>query len=132
MDADDHPIHGPWITLAEASVPCFLCAETAGVVAVHRSGPAFQVVRRSFTGKLTRPVKADLAHRVTDALAGGAPAERLFILDAEFAPFYCPQCRTSFCGLHWAVDVVHDDDFENWVDSLRGRCPFDHERMLED
>lgn len=132
MDTDDGSTPGSWITLAQVGIPCFLCTQTAGVVEVQRRRQDFQVVRRAFTSTLTQPVGAGLASLLLDALADPTPAPRIFALGLEFAPFYCPECRTSFCGIHWMASVLHDEDFEPWVDSIRGRCPFDHERMLED
>jgi hypothetical protein len=60
-----------------------------------------------------------------------ADARAVFSVDPELAPFYCPTCDACYCGDHWHRRDVFDDDAA-WRDSIRGRCPEGHERMLED
>jgi hypothetical protein len=84
----------------------------------------------SFTGVLTAPLSLEAAARLEVALGLGDGA--VFDLDPEYAPFYCPACKASYCGEHWDRFDVFDDDFPTWHDSIRGRCPHGHERMLED
>jgi len=83
------------------------------------------------TGLLVQPLSAGLADRVRAALATGDPGT-LYALDHEFAPFYCPVCALSYCADHWDRCDVFDPDDPGWHDSIRGRCPRGHERMLED
>ena len=40
--------------------------------------------------------------------------------------------RLSYCGAHWARWDVFDQGDPAHHDSIRGRCPVGHERMLED
>ena len=54
----------------------------------------------------------------------------VYRLDFEFAPFYCPTRSASYRGEHCRRWDVFDDD--GWHDSVRGRRPQGHERMLED
>jgi hypothetical protein len=106
---------------------CSICGEPAGVVALEE-----QTLRRqSFTGALTQPLGASTLASLRRALKAGDP-QALFALDPEFAPFYCPDCGACYCAAHWATWDVFDDDMEAWRDSIRGRCPHGHERMLED
>ena len=56
----------------------------------------------------------------------------IFAFDRELTPFYCPTCDASYCSHHWDWWDVWDDDWTGWRDSVRGRCPQGHERMLED
>jgi hypothetical protein len=56
----------------------------------------------------------------------------IFALEPELAPFYCPPCQASYCSDHWEWWDVWDDEWTGWRDSVRGRCPRGHERMLED
>lgn len=79
--------------------------------------------RTTFTGTLTQAA--------TDAVGAviGDPAA-LHALDPELAPFWCPACAKVFCGAHWTVVDVFDD--EGFHDAIRGTCPAGHERMLED
>lgn len=102
--------------------PCSICGAVAGsVVAV-----AGELRRESFTGLLRRPAPADPLPE---------SAAELFALDFELAPFWCPDCQAVYCGDHWQHWLEFDDDPEAppaWLDSIRGRCPQGHERMLED
>ena len=98
---------------------CSVCGAAAGSIEVG----ATELRRESFTSVLTQRLDARAA-----AAAGDAAA--LFALDPELAPFYCPECRAVYCGDHWERWDVFDDD--GWHDSIRGRCPRGHERLLED
>jgi hypothetical protein len=69
------------------------------------------------------PIEAALAARDVPAL---------FRLEPELTPFYCPTCDVSYCSDHWDWWDVWDDEWSSWRDSVRGRCPHGHERMLED
>jgi hypothetical protein len=76
-------------------------------------------------------VTAGAFERLRAALAAG-DAREVFELDPECAPFYCQECGATYCGDHWDRWDVFDEDDRNWHDSIRGRCPRGHERMLED
>jgi hypothetical protein len=58
-----------------------------------------------------------------------ASASRLHALDAEYAPFWCPTCRHSYCAAHWTTGQVVDEGF---FDGIRGTCPAGHQRLLQD
>jgi hypothetical protein len=79
--------------------------------------------RETFTGTLTQPETPAVRSAIADAAA-------LHALDPELAPFYCPDCRHTYCGDHWRREDVFEDDF--FHDSIRGTCPEGHTRMLED
>ncbi|MBA2719221.1 MAG: hypothetical protein H0U52_08300 [Chloroflexi bacterium] len=66
--------------------------------------------------------------RATSALRSGDPAA-LYLIDFEYAPFWCPSCRASYCRDHYRRWAVYDDGF---FDCIRGECPAGHERMLMD
>ncbi len=68
---------------------------------------------------------------LTDALRSGDPA-RLYAVDLEAAPFWCPTCEAVYGGECWAQWDVYDDEWTTWFDERRGRCPQGHERMLYD
>jgi hypothetical protein len=77
----------------------------------------------SFTvGVMTMP------DAVVGALASG-DAGRLYAIDSEFAPFWCPACHSSYCRDHWRTTELYDDGF---FDCIKGRCPNGHERTLVD
>ena len=42
----------------------------------------------------------------------------------------CRTCSRTYLREHWTVWNAFDDD--GWHDSIRGRCPEGHERMIED
>ena len=65
---------------------------------------------------------------VTVALESGDPAA-LFAIDSEYAPFWCPTCRLSYCREHYRTYTVLDEGF---FDYTGGICPEGHERKLED
>jgi hypothetical protein len=76
-------------------------------------------------------VTAETFGRLSAALAAG-DVGGVFALDPEYTPFYCPACDASYCAGHWDRWDVFDDEVPGWHDSIRGRCPYGHERILED
>ena len=105
---------------------CVICWKDAGTIELHENG---DVQRDSFTSRLTQKLTApEPFGRLWDAIAGGDTAA-VFAVDPEFAPWWCPECKRIYCGDHWHRWDVFDDGFH---DSIRGRCPQGHERMLED
>jgi hypothetical protein len=97
-------------------------------------GPATaqaELRRESFTSALSQRVTAETFLQLRAALDAG-DARGIFELDPEFTPFYCPACDASYCAEHWDRWDVFDEDLPDWHDSIRGRCPYGHERMLED
>jgi hypothetical protein len=103
---------------------CTICGGIAGSIEVDEP-----VVRRvSFTGVLTLVAPDD---ELVAAVAASTAAD-LHSLDPELVPWWCPTCTSSYCGKHWARWDVFDDQHPELHDSVRGRCPQGHERMLED
>jgi len=115
----------------EATFACSVCAKQAGAIQLHGPAAPAEVRRESFTSVLRAPATAEAFEQLRAALAAG-DAGAIFDLDPEYAPFYCPPCRASYCGDHWDRWDVFDEDFPDWRDSIRGHCPRGHERMLED
>ena len=66
--------------------------------------------------------------RVAAALEAG-DAAALFAIDDEYAPFWCPRCRASYCGDDYRSWVTFDEGF---YDATYGVCPQGHERELDD
>ena len=133
VDADRDAGRGTAQTLAEVWISCSRCPAFAAFVTLYGVPGGFEVVRRSFTSTLTQPLAAEAAERVRAAIyteSGAAAA--LFAVDPELVPCYCPDCGFSYCGDHWETWLAYDDDIPHWIDSIRGRCPEGHERMLED
>ncbi|HEX9083402.1 MAG TPA: hypothetical protein VF836_01580 [Gemmatimonadaceae bacterium] len=88
-----------------------------------------EVVRLSFTSRLTSPVGATSFALFRQQIDAG-DARALHKIDLELVPFFCPACDKCYCGVHWKRWDVFDDD--GWHDSIRGACPEGHTRMLED
>ena len=42
---------------------------------------------------------------------------------------YCPQCRSIYCSLHYKTEEIWDEGF---YDYTIGRCPQNHERIIDD
>jgi hypothetical protein len=114
---------------AAAEFHCRECGASAGSVDVLVSEGPPELQRTCFTSVLTQPI-AGGQFRALHALVANADATGLFAADPEYAPFFCPDCTACYCGVHWARSDEFDDD--GWHDSIRGRCPAGHERMLED
>lgn len=115
--------------LAESSFECSRCDRTAATVrvVVEPQGPA--IVVEGFVSCATTRLAPRLARRLARVVSR-ANAKALFRRDPEYAPFFCPECSACYCNDHWLRWDVFDDD--GWHDSIRGRCPTGHERMLED
>lgn len=127
---DDAP-HTPDPSAARG-FDCAVCGDEAGLVRLFGPPSGGEVVRDSFTSRLTLRLAPEDFERVRLILVAG-DAAALHEFDPEVASFYCPDCRACYCGDHWASrNVFDDEDGFTWHDSIRGRCPRGHERMLED
>ena len=115
----------------EAAFACAVCGEEAGRVVLRRFGVAAEIRRESWPGVRYATVSDGALPALRAALAD-RDVPRLFALDFELTPFYCPDCGASYCSAHWDWWDVWDDELPGWRDSVRGRCPLGHERMLED
>ena len=116
----------------ERAFACAACNAQAGVVQLFGPVDRAEVVRQSFTSRLTFPVGAETFETVRAMILAG-DIGRLHAFDQEVACFYCPLCLACYCGDHWAHwDVFEEEDGFSWHDSIRGRCPRGHVRMLED
>jgi hypothetical protein len=114
-----------------ARFACTLCGKEAGVIRLHRAAGRTEVRRESWPGVLIQPVTDAMLAQLEAALAArDLPA--IFALESQLTPFWCPTCGASYCSEHWDWWDVWDDEWTAWRDSVRGRCPQGHERMLED
>ena len=114
-----------------AGFPCAECGAEAGTIRLDLTATGGRVQRQAFTGRLTLSVTREASGRLSRALEA-RDSGALFAVDPELAPWYCPGCESSYCGDHWVRWDVFDEVEPNWHDSIRGRCPKGHERMLED
>ncbi len=76
----------------------------------------------------TMPVGSDSVGRVKSALLT-RNAAALYAIDEEYAPFWCPSCRRSYCRKHYRSVAAFDDGF---FDCYCGTCPSRHRRVLCD
>lgn len=118
--------------IVQCSFACAKCNHEAGLVKLYGTENAGQIIRDSFMSQLTYSVGAKDFERVRGLVLAG-DIQALYEFNLEVASFYCPDCRACYCGDHWVHwDVFDDEDGFFWHDSIRGRCPLGHERMLED
>jgi len=118
--------------VVEHAFACAACQAQAGVVRLFGPADRAEIVRDSFTSRLTLRVDAGAFEAVQRLIAAG-DIGGLYAFDLEVASFYCPECRACYCGEHWIRrDIFDDEDGFTWHDSIRGHCPRGHDRMLED
>ncbi len=118
--------------IAHRSFACARCDHEAGHVKLYGPEDAGEIIRDSFTSRLTYRVGAKDFERVREIILAG-DIQALHEFNLEVTSFYCPRCRACYCGDHWVHwDVFDDDEGFFWHDSIHGCCPLGHERMLED
>jgi hypothetical protein len=117
---------------AEARFECSPGHLQAGRVSLHRgdAGEWAAVIDSFVCRQVTHVGEADAA--ALHAALTRADAEALYRLDLELAPFYCPDCRSTYCGECWRSYHVFDDEMPGWLEETRGVCPKGHDRMLVD
>ncbi len=107
-----------------------LTPEPAGVPpGIHMLGSEF--ARLSIdSGPASSTIMVAAAHveSVKKALVA-EDAGALFDVNYEYAPFWCPMCRRSYCREHYAAIPTFDDGF---FDAMYGVCPRGHRRKLDD
>lgn len=130
MLSDMDPPSPPLV--AKHSFACASCGQAAGLVQLFGPASAGEITRDSFTSRSTYRVSPENFERLRTIINAG-DAQALYEYDLEVASFYCPDCPACYCGDHWARwNVFDDEDDFDWHDSVRGRCPTGHQRMLED
>jgi hypothetical protein len=129
MATDTPPLSAP---VAQHSFACASCNNESGRVALFKHDNGGEIIRDSFTSHLTFRVGAEDFERIRSVILAG-DIRALHELDLEVASFYCPDCAACYCGDHWVRwNVFDDEEGFDWHDSIRGRCPQGHQRMLED
>jgi hypothetical protein len=103
---------------------CADCGRPAGTFALI----GHDIVLATFLGRMTLPV-ADNDLDDVCGLLEDRDVEALNARDSEWTPFWCPVCKLSFCGTHWAQETLFDDGF---FDEIRGTCPRGHTQQLWD
>lgn len=129
MATDRSPSSTP---VAQHSFACASCNNEAGHVALFEHANGGEIIRDSFTSRLTLGVLAEDFERIRSIIFAG-DIRALHELNLEVASFYCPDCAACYCRDHWVRwNVFDDEEGFDWHDSIRGRCPQGHQRMLED
>ena len=122
----------PRVPVAQYSFACATCGQAAGLVQLFSPASAGEMVRESFTSRSTYRVSPENFEPLRTIVIAG-DAQSLYEFDLEIASFYCSDCDACYCGEHWARwNVFDDEEGFDWHDSIRGRCPRGHQRMLED
>ena len=122
----------PSVEPARSSFICASCGKEAARVTLYQDDDGLKLDRDSFTSPLTLPLDGGDAEWIGTALLA-ADARTIYAHHLELACFYCPECDACYCGDHWARwNVFDDEDGFDWHDSVRGRCPQGHQRMLKD
>ena len=103
-------------------------SEVGRITVDERKGKLW-LERTSFVSVLGRPVSPELANEIQRTVKEKA-WWRLYQIDHELNPWYCPDCGEMYPGELWHRYDAFDPD--GWHDSVRGRCPKGHERQLED
>ncbi len=128
---------------------CAICGEVAGRVgwvtpadAVDRtSSPGVQalaeldvlqrpddqvaVIVQTFFGVTSSPVSTERMESVSRAIAA-RDASALYRIGYAYAPFHCPDCAASYCGVHWNWRAFDDDPYNG----IEGDCPRGHFHVL--
>ena len=118
--------------IALYSFACANCNHEAGLIKFYQTESAGKIIRESFTSRITYRVEAEDCESIRDIVLAG-DIQALYEFNLEVTSFYCPHCRACYCGEHWVHwDVFDDEEGFFWHDSIHGRCPLGHERMLED
>lgn len=110
---------------------CSICGEVANLVQMFVSDTNIKFIRSGFLGKGEYNRTPEVLGRASVAILSGS-ARAVHAFELELLPGYCPTCDAIYCADHWDHWVRFDDEEPGWVDSIRGRCPGGHERMLED
>jgi hypothetical protein len=116
--------------VSQAAFACSICGKEAGQVQLFGTPSNADIRRVCFTSTLDVPVPEKTYEKLQEAIRQKSP-QGLYNLNFEYAPFFCPQCNACYCGGHWNRRDMFDSNFSAWHDSIRGKCPQGHERILE-
>ena len=116
--------------LAGARFTCARHGTEAGVVRLLGGyARGWMAAVDSFAGLQRVRIHEPTAEALREAVET-AYLREIHALNAEWAPFFCPECGASYCGECWRWWEVVDPDRPSLVLEVRGVCPAGHERML--
>jgi hypothetical protein len=125
---------------------CSICGEEAGTVTLvargqrselipdlsqqvaERLGWDYTIAVIAFGRGFSVGINQDRWDQLKRALSSVPPdVEAIHAAHWEWAPFYCPKCRASYCSAHWQVEEVWDE--AGW-DFSTATCPSQHQRKI--
>lgn len=109
--------------------PIVIDGREAGVIRLFEGKEGPQLERSGFISCLTRPVARAEFDQVLEWLTR-EDWKCLYSWDCELLPWYCPECDRLFSRDSWVTWDIFDEDGRH--DSVHGKCPNGHSRMLED
>lgn len=118
--------------LAWVTFWCRECGRPAGTLTLMlgtspvSDEPHLSLFLQTFLGTTGRLVDDEDAVR---SAISAADAEFFRKLSFELVPFWCFDCKQTYCGTHWDHWPEFDDGF---FDCFRGRCPKGHGQLLWD
>lgn len=125
------------INITRSLYRCSICTALAAAVSLipsistNPASPQDDSVFLTVIGILyvSREIKGDNPISQARAAIISANPSRLYKMDQEFVPFYCPYCMATYCTHHLRVEDVEDDGF---YDATYATCPKGHRRMIMD
>ena len=135
---------GQHVSQGAASFRCAACGEIAAVVTALPAGcPADMgpplgmqsqdrdgIVVDYFGGTAWKAAGPPVYQAVREILAAQAPdPAALRQTGRELAPFFCPDCASSYCRADWHPRARFDGSFYH---RTTGRCPLGHEHTIDD
>jgi len=117
-------------TLAWHTAYCAVHELPAGTLEILFSAPSdeLHLVCQSFMGTASSLLSADGSAQIWSAISNHDD-QAIFAFNSELAPWWCPQCRASYCSRCISTLTRYDDGFYDCTD---GTCPKGHTRTLWD
>ena len=105
-----------------ACFDCATCGHPAGRAEIEQ-GPSAEesLVVTSPLGRAVFRLEGPTAQVAVAAVTSG-DARKLVHVTPDVAPFWCPQCQSSYCDRHWTRSTVVEDR----------SCPVGHQRTVKD
>ena len=116
-----------FVTAADAVAETSASAERAlaELDVLVRPGDQTAVLVETFFGVASRAVSKERIGPVSRAMAD-TDASALYRIGYSYAPFHCPDCAASYCGVHWNWRGFDDEPFSG----VEGDCPRGHFHVL--
>ena len=112
---------------------CDICNDVCAEIVVSRNlykngGESHSLCHKGFTQSINSSISKEDFEKLIRYFRANQ-LKKIFEMDREFVPFYCPECNKNYCKKHWD----HWMEFEGiYYDAEYGYCPKGHRRMLFD